>query len=88
MSNEGGTLTLTGAVEWRWQALQAEQSLHHLPGLTQIENKIKIVQQPPGPDQTEQIAHALNRLVGVRRSQVVVQGTNGFALSPHAPVRR
>ncbi|MDP9927984.1 BON domain-containing protein [Variovorax paradoxus] len=80
---EGGSVTLTGEVEWDYQRQAAESTVRNLLGITGITNLVKIKLQTCSADVERQVQDALIRVfrgeprqiaVDVAGSQIVLRG--------------
>ena len=80
---ENGHVTLTGEVDWRYQAEQAKFRMGNLPGVTRVTSQIMVKPATTAADIQQRIEAALNRAaaieakgirVDVKGSQVTLEG--------------
>jgi osmotically-inducible protein OsmY len=74
---EKGVVTLTGEVDWRYQANEAGAAVHNLGGVARVINQIR-VKSPVGVFEVrEKIQQALRRNAEVDASQITVHTDGG-----------
>lgn len=67
-----GHLRLTGTVPWYYLYLEAEQAVHHIRGVRNIINDIRIVTPQSGRDLHKRIAQALHRNASLDARRITV----------------
>ena len=74
---ENGHVTLTGEVDWRYQADQAKFRMGNLPGVTRVTSRISVRPATTADDIKQRIEKALNRAAAVeaRGIEVDVSGS-------------
>lgn len=74
---ENGHVTLTGEVDWRYQADQAKHRMGNLPGVTRVTSHLTVRPATTAEDVKQRIENALNRAAAVEAKgiRVAVQGT-------------
>ena len=72
-----GHITLTGAVAWHYQRIQAEKAVRFIRGVRQVTDLITVVPRPAGRDMRRRIAQALyrNAALDAKRIEVTVTGS-------------
>jgi osmotically-inducible protein OsmY len=86
---EGGWVTLTGEVDWRYQKDIAQEDIRRLHGIIGVSNHIDIKQKVNASDVSDEITHALHRswFFDPNTIEVKVDGgkvrLTGAARSPH-----
>ena len=68
-----GRITLSGAVDWMFQKMQAEKLVHHIPGVVGVLNHIEVMPKAAGRDIQKRIVHALHRSADVNAKQIEVK---------------
>jgi osmotically-inducible protein OsmY len=68
-----GHITLTGAVDWMFQKMQAEKLVRHIPGVVGVMNYIGVMPRAGARDVQKRIVHALHRSADVNAKQVEVK---------------
>ena len=72
-----GHVTLTGAVDWHYQRMQAEKAVRHIGGVRQVADRITVVPRAAGRDMRRRIAQALyrNATLDAKHIEVTVTGS-------------
>jgi len=73
----GGTVTLTGEVQWEFQRASARHAIARLRGVTLIDNRISLFPRPSSTETSKNITEALvrNATVDADRITVTTDGT-------------
>lgn len=74
-----GHVTLTGAVDWHYQRLQAMKAVRHLRGVRQVVDHMAVVPRPAGRDLHRRISKALYRNASLDAKHVEVTVTGSVA---------
>lgn len=74
---EDGWVTLTGEVEWRFQAAAAERAVRNLTGVRGLTNLLRVKQPASVPDVKQRIESALKRHAELDSEKIVVQAAEG-----------
>jgi osmotically-inducible protein OsmY len=74
---ERGVVTLNGEVEWRYQRGEAEAAIHHLTGVIQVINLIRVASAAQAFEVKEKIQKALRRSAGLDASRITVEADGG-----------
>jgi len=74
---QNGHVTLSGQVEWRYQANRARDKIEGLPGVKAVSNLIQIKPKVSGEDVKEKIEQALKRDAELEAKTIRVSVMNG-----------
>ena len=74
---EGGVVTLSGAVDWRYQRANAEADIRKLTGVTGVINRITVAPSARAPDVRGEIQKAFRRNAEFDASNVTVTVLDG-----------
>ncbi|MWD29104.1 BON domain-containing protein [Aquicoccus sp. SCR17] len=74
---KNGWVTLSGEVEWRYQAEAAERAAHRLSGVTGVSNLIKVTPSVKAPDVSDKIKRAFHRDAELDSSGIRVNVRDG-----------
>ena len=74
---QNGHVTLSGEVDWRYQANRARDKIDGLPGVKAVSNLIQIKPKVSGKDVKEQIEQALKRDAELEAKTIRVSVLNG-----------
>lgn len=74
---QDGMITLTGEVDWQYQANQARTRVYALPGVKGVSNQIRIKTRPAAADVKQRIERALLRNAEVEAKTIRVSVADG-----------
>jgi osmotically-inducible protein OsmY len=82
---ERGIVTLSGEVEWRYQREEADEAIHHLGGVAQVINLIRVTSAAQAFEVKDKIEKALRRSAALDAAHITVE-TDGGKVVLHGKV--
>lgn len=82
---ERGIVTLSGEVEWRYQREEADEAIHHLGGVVQVINLIRVTSAAQAFEVKDKIEKALRRSAALDAAHITVE-TDGGKVVLHGKV--
>jgi osmotically-inducible protein OsmY len=74
---ERGIVTLSGEVEWRYQREEADEAIHHLGGVAQVINLIRVTSAAQAFEVKDKIEKALRRSAALDAAHITVETDGG-----------